>query len=356
MKSPTPVRPLVESEYESWTALVAASPDGSPYALPAYLDALCRAAGGSFRILGVWRGDELAGGLPLYETTTIRGVSVSPRLLLYYLGPVLRPTQSKYPSLQTSRTVEILDALAAEVERRAYAKVVLKGRHTLTDLRPFIARGWRAWPSYTYLVPLTDLRAQWNRVEQNLRRLIDRCESHGVGITEDDDFAGFFRLHSLTMSRHAAGLYLPEPRFREWFGLVRAAGIARLFHARLPSGQAIAAQLVLCGPHPVTHTVIAAADPEHRSLGASAFLRWRVFEALASCQYLANDLTDAALNPVTHFKSQLGGHLVTNIVLETAGTWRWRSVNALDASYRAVRAGAGRALRLVRGKGRTGEP
>jgi hypothetical protein len=44
-------------------------------------------------------------------------------------------------------------------------------------------------------------------------------------------------------------------------------------------------------------------------MGASAFLRWRAFESLAQAGYAANDLTDASLNPVTRFKSQLGGEL-----------------------------------------------
>ena len=75
----------------------------------------------------------------------------------------------------------------------------------------------------------------------------------------------------------------------------------------------------------------AGTDPEHRRLGAAAFLRWRVFEWLAATGKRGNDLTDAALNPVTHFKSQLGGELVTNFVLESPGSMRYRTVTGLRA-------------------------
>ena len=48
---------------------------------------------------------------------------------------------------------------------------------------------------------------------------------------------------------------------------------------------------------------------ERRKLG-------RVFEALSALGYAANDLTDAALSPVTRFKSQLGGDLHLSLLLE----------------------------------------
>ena len=66
----------------------------------------------------------------------------------------------------------------------------------------------------------------------------------------------------------------------------------------------------------VSHTVSAAADADHLRMGATAFLRWKVLESLSALGYKANDLTDAALNPVTHFKSQLGGNLETCLVFE----------------------------------------
>ena len=66
---------------------------------------------------------------------------------------------------------------------------------------------------------------------------------------------------------------------------------------------------MLTGPGRVAHTVCAGADEDYLRMGASAFLRWRAFESLAQAGYAANDLTDASLNPVTRFKSQLGGEL-----------------------------------------------
>ena|SRR2546423_6760590 len=99
------VNVLLEDEYDDWAHLVADSPDGSIYATAQYLEIPCRAAGGEFRILGVRRGDRLIGGVPLSERKSFGGNFVGPRLLLYYLGPVLRRHESKYPSQRTAQNV-----------------------------------------------------------------------------------------------------------------------------------------------------------------------------------------------------------------------------------------------------------
>jgi hypothetical protein len=229
--------------------------------------------------------------------------------LLYYHGPVTSIHDSKYPSEQTSRQNEILTALAEELERTGYGKIVFRNCSSLRDVRPFTARGWRTWVSYTYVVPVSDLEAQWQRVEQNLRRLIQRCRREGVRVTDDDDFDSFFRMHQGTHMRKKVSLYLPRPTFARYFQRLKNQDLCRLYHARLPDGRSVSSQLVLLGPHPRTHTVCAGTDPEFLRMGATAFLRWSVFEELSRMGYAANDLTDAELNPVSHFKSQFGADL-----------------------------------------------
>ena len=145
-------------------------------------------------------------------------------------------------------------------------------------------------------MPLDELPRQWQRVEQNLRRLVKRCtERDDIAFTADDDFEAFYRLHETTLTRKSATLYLPKPEFAAFFERLRSQGLARIFHARLPDGRPIATQLVLLGPYATSHSVCAGGDPEFAKLGAQAFLRWRVFEHLAGLGYASNDLTDAAL-------------------------------------------------------------
>jgi len=104
---------------------------------------------------------------------------------------------------------------------------------------------------------------------------------------------------------------------------------------------------VLLGPHAVSHTVSAGADPEFNRMGASAFLRWRSFQALAALGYKANDLTDATLNPVTHFKSQFGGALEVSLVLQSPQSPRYQWGERLTNAGANARASAGTVLRKL---------
>jgi hypothetical protein len=317
------VRTLNDSEFDAWNRLNASSPSGSIYSTPAYLDCLCRAAGGRFEVVGAYQGDELRGGIGLYRSSTWAGEIVSNRLLLYYNGPILKEYGTKYPSERTSRRNAILSALVEVLSRDPAVHVSLHCR-ALLDARPFLVRNWNAAPMYTYVVDLRDIKGAWDRVAQNLRRLIKRCASKGVRFSEDDDFDSFYDMHMETHHRKGASLYLSKEAYRRFVERLRAQNLARLFHARLPGGKSAASQLVLLGDHPVCHTVCAGAVAEHLSLGTTPFLRWRVFEKLAEMRYAGNDLTNAWLNDVARFKGQLGGDLEMNLQLERPYSRKWR--------------------------------
>jgi len=300
---------LDEKEYDQWNKFIASSPDGSIYSSPEYLDVLCEVTSASYRILTVMKNDEIFGGIALYERPSILGTFVSSRLLLYYNGLVLRDFKTKYQSKQTGHHIEIMTALEERLSKEKYASLCIKNRSTIKDSRVFEKKSWKIGVSYTYVVPLVDLKALWSRIEQNLRRLVKRCSDQGIQFSKDDDFESFYAMHHETHERKGVPLYLPYDQFKRYFERLNSQGLIQIYHARLTSGRPISTQLVLLGPHPIAHTVSAAAEPEFLNMGVNAFLRWKVFEDLSNQGYIGNDLTDAALNPVTHFKSQLGADL-----------------------------------------------
>ncbi len=337
------VRILRPDEDAAWTELLAASPQNNIYSSPDYLDALCAATGATRRVLGVFRGDGLQGGVALFERHSRAGRFVEPRLLLYYNGLVRRANATKYPSEATARDLEVDRAIVGALAAERYGRVQLKNVPSVTDVRTFLESGWTAKATYTYVVPLEDLAAQWSRVEQNLRRLIKRCGETGMTVAAEDDFDGFFELHRLTADRKGALLYLPADAFARFYAGLRQRDLARIFTARDASGRLAAAQLVLTGPHPGTHTVTAGTHPEFLKSGVTALLRWRVFELLAASGYRSNDLTDAALNPVTHFKAQLGGRLEVCFVLTSPSSLAFRIQDLRARVGQIARARLGRA-------------
>jgi hypothetical protein len=328
------VRELGEGDFDAWRAVLARSLQGGPYGLPEYLSALCEATGARYRIIGVFLNDQLVGGAPLYERRERAGTVVTNRTLLYYNGIVLDLPPRKFHSDGTAQMQSVLAALEGSLAGLGHAHVSLHNHASLTDLRPFLARGWHVSLSYTYVVSLADMSEQWERVDQNLKRLIRRCEREGVTYREDTDFDALFRLHWQTHRRKGAPLYLPEAAFRRFFERVYSCGLARLAHAVF-NDQVVASQLMLVGPNPVSHTVCAGADEEHLRLGASAFLRWNAFLSLQRDGYVENDLTDASLNPVTRFKSQLGGDLTPTFSIARSDSLLFR----LESAARHIRTG-----------------
>jgi len=332
---------LAPAEHPRWAALVEQSADGSAYSLPAYLDALCAATGGSYRILVAERDHDIVGGIALYEERGRFGRIISPRLLLYCNGLVRKPHPTKTPGQENAWHVQTLTAIEQALHAIDAARLRVKSRASVNDLRMFRER-WQVQPTYTYVVALDDMAAAWARVDKNLRRLVSRCEAHGLTLAVDGDFDAFHRLHEATHRRKGAPLYLEREPFRHFYETLRGHGLAHLYHALAPDGRVAASQLVLTG-HPVTHTVAAATDADFLNLGATAFLRWKTFEHLAQAGHLANDLTDAALNPVSAFKAQLGGELQVNLEF-----WR-RDGLALRAWEQFRRSGAAVKRRLRSG-------
>ncbi len=353
MSSKVSTRYLAETEYPSWNDLVAESPDGSIYSTPEYLDVLASQTGGQFKILVAERADELVGGIAIFERKDSWGCYVTGRLLLYYNGFVVKAHPSKYPSERTAKRLETLTALEQHVASNGYGRVQIKSRSTLQDVRVFAEQGWNTRLSYSYVVPLHDLATHWtSRMEQNLRRLVTRCDREGLQFSEADDFESFYRLHHQTHVRKGSAIYLPEQGFRTYFERLRSQNLCRLFHACTPEGRVISTQLVLLGRHPVCHTVSAAADSEFLRSGATAFLRWKTFEQLSKMGFTGNDLTDAQLNSVTHFKSQLGGDLELSIVLERPDRGGFRVQNLVYRTGSLVKQGGRKILaRLPRKAG-----
>lgn len=348
MHNSVTTRFLGPDEYPRWAELVASSPDGSAYSLPEYVDALCTATHAEFRVLVGEHDGRIVGGITLYERRSRAGVFIAQRPLLYYNGIVLMPHDARHPSQRDEWCLHVMSALERALSQLPHARVKFKSRATLHDLRAFEPPAWSIIPTWTYQVDISDLAQAWDRIDKDQRRLIRRCSELGARLTEDDDFDSFYRLYATTHERKGAPLCLPRESFRRFVETLRKRGLGRIYHARMPDGSVLASQLVLTGPHPVTHVVCAGSDAATQKLGASPFLRWKVFEDLHAAGYRGNDLTDAAVNPVTRFKSQLGGELRLCLQVQRRDHWSMRVQEFVKTLRWRV------AAHLVSGNGRGG--
>jgi hypothetical protein len=237
------------------------------------------------------------------------------RPLLYYNGLVISDFESKYPSVTSSRQTEVVNAILNELEGGKYASAEMSSTYPFNDFRPFLARGWHLWPRYTYIVPIADLTKQWEHVEQNIRRLISRCEREGMRLELSEDADAFYNLNKNTYLRKGVTPYISQEKFSQLYRSLKGCDACQIYFALTPDGQRAAGQIVLFSKHPTTHTWMAGSDPNFLQSGASAFLRWKAFEDLNKRGYQYNDLTDAMIDKVAKFKSQFGGRLESSFVI-----------------------------------------
>ena len=329
---------LSEADYDAWDRFVAGQErTGSIYSSAQYLDIFCRAAGGSFSVFAIRDGDDFVAGIGLYRRRALGHEVLSYRWLLSYNGPVVRNDLLSDESASATR-LAALELLRSHLDREPVAGVSLHCRDGNQDFSPFADSGWRLAPTSTIVVPTTDSRTLWNRLDRNARRLVRRAEEAGCGVAADDDFDALYRTHEEVHRRKDAPLYLREAQFRRLVDGLLAAGLAKIYTARLADGSAAAAQLVLLGQHRCSHTVCAGSHEEHLSTGAAYLLRWRAFVDLEARGYAMNDLTDASPGPVTRFKEQLGGDLKMNMLLWSRYKASYRLLKRGSEWYGALRA------------------
>ena len=157
-------------------------------------------------------------------------------------------------------------------------------------------------------------------------------------VREEEDDGAFLRLHHEVIARKGMEPYLPDEAFGGYLAGLRAARLGKLFLVRDREGMPGAGQAVLLGPRGEAHTALAAGNLDLERRGAAALLRLRTFDALAAQGVTSIDLTDAALNAVTRFKSQLGGELQLHLLLASPRGWAQRAGDRVADLLRGLRA------------------
>lgn len=328
---------LAERDYDAWDDFVARQyRTGSIYSTAKYLDILCRAAGGSFSIAAIHDDSSFVGGIGIYRSRVHRHDVISNRLLLYYNGIVIKDDLLPF-EISSSRRAFVINSLCDLLTKQDVAQVTLHCRDGNQDFRPFLHRGWSASPLYTLVVPIFDLEQLWKSFDHNARRLVRRAEDSGCTVDADNDVDALFRAHQEIHLRKRAPLYLPRAAFQRYVDAIVGSGLGVIFCARLAEGSVAAAQLVLLGDHPTSHTVCAGSFEDKLTSGAAYLLRWRAFENLGKRGYTSNDLTDATIGGVTKFKEQLGGRLTMNMLLKTPRPLGYRLSERGSALIRRVR-------------------
>jgi hypothetical protein len=305
----------------AYERLWAASPQRTPFAHPAYVEAVARAFGYTPRLAAVADGDgplrgagdslreadaflresgDFAAALPVFEKRRgpLRVAALPP--ITFLVTPLLAapPKASEVHARHSP-----LDALLALLAAR-YHRASLLLHPSLADARPLLWAGWRVAPRYTYALDLADLdRGAWT---QTTRWQVNK-EASRYRIAEDATFAeDAVAFTEAAYRRRGTSLGLDGAAERRLASALVGAGLARAFGA-IPEGEAAPEAAVV-----VLHDGQTAVDwlAGSRPGPAMNVLLAAVLARLAADGLRHFDLGGANTPSIAEFKRKFGGRLV----------------------------------------------
>jgi len=298
-----------------WDDFVRVSPQGSLFATFAWKKILERGTSFIQRIFAIFRRDKLAGGVVLTEKKQLGRKVALNALLSPYLGFLLTPAASTKISERLSAEHEVLTDLALFLEKK-YAQIDLINNVALTDVRPFLQRGWKAHARYTYCLDVSDTDKLWNGFDGSVRQAIKKAEGanlqHGIMECGAEEIFGLLQ-KTLTKK----GDMNPIPK--SLVGAIIEAGElenqrfivgARNSHDRLVSA------IVCVRDERRAYYLIVVNDPEYLSTGTSSLLIWDLAQHLSGISVRELDFIGGNIPAIARFKESFNPCLKTHFRLE----------------------------------------
>jgi len=292
---------------ERWDNLWKKSIGGRVYSSRVWLNTVSEIYGLELKLLGVFDGTELVGGVPLFIHR--RRVIIPP--LMPYNSVILKLPETKYPYKKIHKTHQILFSLIEFFENhKRYSQINFTHTSDIKDIRPFVWKGWRVIPSYTYVLPIDNIEESRSKLSHNIRKNLKKSVRNGIRIEESQEFDIIFNLFKLTFSRRRRWAPIDYTKLRSIFMVLLREGMAKLFVAFTKDGIPVSARVIMFDKDfPIVHDWIAGADPKYFSTGATAYLLWYIIEWLSSQGFELFDLNGANVPSIAEFKRNFGGDL-----------------------------------------------
>lgn len=220
-----------------------------------------------------------------------------------YNPVVFIPDTRLNPVSARERKSKILSYIGEQI-KQIYKYPVFYNDLDLVDIRPLMWENWENFPSYTYLLNLSDYT-----VDSDISRRSRKCANEGYTISDEWNPRVFWDLFSLTMDRQGFSIPLDIRKFEKLVERVYISGMAWMMTAYDSSGKAHASWIQFSSDGSRLYNWNAASHPDHLNSGATSFLVLKMLEKIKSLGYKDWDLCGADNPGVARFKGNLGGEL-----------------------------------------------
>ena len=303
MRAPIEIEEVSVDGLGRYGDFVAASPQGTIFAGPAWLSLLAGQLPGRVFALAFAAAGETRALVPVWERREpLVGPAAELPPLTPYWGPCLPAPGDLRAERARARDHDALASVAAEFKRRwRYGRLAC--HPALADVRPFTWAGFRGDARYTSVLAPADGEEFLASLSSALRNKIRQGE--GRPVEESADAEPFVAMYADTFGRRGMAPPVPE-------GFLRALAAAfcpangSIFYVSGDGGEPVAGRLVLWS-RDAAYDLLASSFEEGRGpLGA--YLMWRVIRAVWE-RGLALDAVGVNVASIARFKESFGGAL-----------------------------------------------
>ena len=296
-------RILTGDEGQRWDELVAASPQRTIFGQRWWMDIV---TGGGVRLLGVFSGERLVAGLPVWPCRTLGVARLRQPPLTPYWGPVMRPLEGK-PLTRANAEMSILRAMAEALA--PWPDIAMQWHHSLANWLPFHWQGFTQTTRFTYRLPdLSDLgrleKARHDAIGQQIRR----AQREGLRLQDGVDPSVVARLNRLSMDRQGIGASEEIQRFWPALSTAASARDCLFTTAAVDDNDVSHAAIAIVWDDRSAYAIFNGTDPRFRNAYGGTLTMWRAIEFAAGVAP-EFDFEGSTVETVEQFYRRFGGTL-----------------------------------------------
>lgn len=295
---------LPTHNYALWDEFVAQSPQGTFFQTTRWAEILSRHFQRPYRILSIYRNNQLAAGCLVFEHKRCGKSLITPLALYPYSGPIFYKPQREKPQKTISDYTKLNSTLISYLDQ-AYPLWILESSYLLTDLRAFQWAGCTIEPAYTYILDLSDRDKMVQNFSSSLRKKIRQAAEMPFQVITAADPAEFIKLYLCSYQRHGMKALIPADTLGKLLPDLLALPQVKMYYLQLQN-QIVNGRIIVVDQNNIYDLLTGGAD---ESGLASAYLLAHIFESFCGQNFQVNFL--GADHPqIEQFKRSFGGQLV----------------------------------------------
>lgn len=250
-------------------------------------------------------GGEVVGGFHLFQERRLGFRILRNPPLTPSVGPWLNINASN-PSVRLSRIKEVFRLVCEAIEAVPHEVISVVFHRSWTDMQPFLWRGFRVAPAYSYVIDLSETQeALWQTMSSDRRKSIKKAQKDAILIEETRDFERILKLVKMTFERQGQRLASKHVE-RVLFSFSRD---DNSFARVAVSGGRDVACTYCVHDERTAYYLLGGYDAEHRHHGAAATCMWESIRRAHDLGLEEFDFEGSSVPPIERYFRGFGGAL-----------------------------------------------